>query len=145
MEKLSMSRTEAFNLMPTKHWEDMDERLVKSLKHEHLIDEDEVEAKDRELQAEYGAAQLKSVFNPRYIRDRSGQKQRVVQRLDPGKLDPDRTVGLHPVDPDPIFREMDYVALLQDAITNAERERTKYAPHEQQKRTRRRRFTPTEN
>jgi len=144
-EKLSMSRTEAFNIMSPKNWEDMDDRLVKSLKHDQLIDEDEVEAKERELHAEYGATQLKSVFRPRFIRDRSGQKQRVVQRLDPGKLNPDRGVDLHPVEPDPVQREMDYVALLQDAISNAERERTKYMPHDQRLKTRnRRRFSPTE-
>ena len=147
-EKFSMTRAAAFNIMPQKHFEEIDERLVKSMKHEQLINEDESEALDRQMDAAYGASELKNVFKTRYIRDPTGRRSRVVQRLDPNKLNPDTGVDLFPLDLAPTEKETDYVAFLQDALTNAERERTKYLPNDQRiksRRTRSNRFSPTEN
>jgi hypothetical protein len=92
--KFSVSRTEGFRIMPVTHFEKIDDRIVKTMKEEKFIDEDEEEAKQRLLEAQYGAAELRNVFNPRYMRDREGKRFRVIQKLDGKHLDKDKRVAV---------------------------------------------------
>jgi hypothetical protein len=126
--KISLSRSDAFRMMSVKHFEKMDDKLIKSMKEQKMLeDESEKESRERLLEAQFGAGDLQNVMRPRFVRSRGGKQFRLVQKLDGRHIDKDReNVGFMPVDPDLIDSETDYVNLLQNAIRNSESQRNKY-------------------
>jgi hypothetical protein len=135
-QKISLSRSEAFRQLPSKHWEQLDEKLIRSLKEDHMIeDEKEKDSRERLLEAQYGAANLRNVMQPRYMRGREGKQFRVIQKLDGVHIDRDGpSYSLFPMDPDPTEKESDMVGMLQSAVANSEAERNKYLKPEQRER-----------
>jgi hypothetical protein len=127
-QKISLSRSDAFRMMSVKHFEKMDDKLIKSMKEQKMLeDESEKESRERLLEAQFGAGDLQNVMRPRFVRSRGGKQFRLVQKLDGRHIDKDReNVGFMPVDPDLIDSETDYVNLLQNAIRNSESQRNKY-------------------
>jgi hypothetical protein len=126
--KISLSRSDAFRMMSTKHFEKMDEKLIASMKDQKMLeDESEKESRERLLEAQFGAGDLQNVMKPRFVRSRGGKQFRLVQKLDGRHIDRDKeNVGFFPVDPDQIDSEADYVNLLQNAVRHSESERNKY-------------------
>jgi hypothetical protein len=127
MQKISLSRSEAFRQLPVRTWEKIDDKLLASLKHDHMLeDESERDSRERLLESQYGATELNHVMRPRYMRDREGKNFRMVQKLDGIHIKRESGYSLYPMDPDPTEREGNTVGLLQSAITNSQAERNKY-------------------
>jgi hypothetical protein len=132
--KISLNRSAAFRSMPIRHKEGIDPRLVSSMKEDGLLeDENETASRERLLEAQYGAAALRSVMNPRYMRDREGKQFRIIQKLDGKHIDRSNGYALFPLDPDFVDKETDMVGMLQSAISNSEAERNKYLTGNQAK------------
>jgi hypothetical protein len=100
-----------------------------------LEDENEAAARERLLEAQYGASALRNVMNLRFMRDREGKQFRQVQQLDGIHMDRAKTPGfqLWPLDPDIEEKEGDMVDLLRSAALNSEKERNKYLTSDQSK------------
>jgi hypothetical protein len=135
--KLSISRSDAFRTMPLRHKiGGLDAKLISSLREDGLLeDENETTARERLLEAQYGASALRNVMNPRYMRDREGKNFKVVQQLDGVHIDRPKQPGftLWPLDPDRAEKESDMVDLLRSAVVNSEAERNKYLTRDQAK------------
>jgi hypothetical protein len=126
-QKISLSRSEAFRQLPFKQWEQLDDKLLKALKDDHMLeDESEQASRERLLEAQYGAAELSNVMRPRYMRDREGKSFRMIQKLDAVHIDREKGYSLYPMDPDEIEGETNMVGLLQSAVANSQAERNKY-------------------
>jgi hypothetical protein len=133
--ELSMSRTEGFRALPVKQWENLDNKLIESMKHEQLINEDDNAAKDRLLEAQFGAANLRNVFKPKHTKSKEGKRFQVVQKLDGTHIDrPADDEEYYPLNPDMVEKETDYVGFLQQSLANADRLKNKYLTAGQVKR-----------
>jgi hypothetical protein len=137
--KISLSRSEAFRSMPIRHTTGLDAKLMSSMREDGMLeDEKETESRDRLLEAQYGAAELRHVMNPRYMRGAEGKHFRLVQKLDGQHIDRMATGNaLYPLDPDSWEKEDDMVGMLQSAVANSEAERNKYLGGERKSKTRR--------
>jgi hypothetical protein len=133
--KVSISRSDAFRTMPIRHrMGGLDEKLVASMREDGMLeDENETASRERLLEAQYGAQNLRHVLNPRYMRDREGKNFKVVQQLDGIHIDRPHRQGyqLWPLDPDIEEKESDMVNMLRSAVTNSEAERNKYLTNDQ--------------
>jgi superfamily II RNA helicase len=134
--KISISRSDAFRSMPLRHkMGGMDKKLLSSLKEDGMLeDENETAARERLLEAQYGASALRNVMNPRFMRDREGKQFRQVQQLDGVHIDrAKKGYELWPLDPDSFEKEGDMVDLLRSAVLNSEKERNKYLTADESK------------
>jgi hypothetical protein len=138
--KISLSRSEAFRSMPIRHkMGALDDKLMSSMREDGMLeDEKETEARDRLLESQYGAEELRHVMNPRYLRGSEGRHFRLIQKLDGQHIDRMSTgYALYPMDPDSWEKESDMVGMLQSAVANSEGERNKYLGGERKSKTRR--------
>jgi hypothetical protein len=120
--------------MPIRHrMGGLDDKLIASLRADGMLEvENETASRERLLEAQYGAENLRHVLNPRYIRDREGKQFKIVQQLDGIHIDPSlQGHQLWPMDPDIEEKESDMVNNLRSAVTNSERERNKYLTNDQ--------------
>jgi hypothetical protein len=135
--KISISRSDAFRSMPIRHKTGgLDAKLLSSLKENGMLeDENETAARERLLEAQYGASALRNVMNPRFMRNKEGKQFRQVQQLDGVHIDRAKTPGfqLWPTDPDIEEKEGDSVDLLRSAVLNSEKERNKYLTADESK------------
>jgi hypothetical protein len=112
----------------------LDDKLIASLRADGMLEvENETASRERLLEAQYGAENLRHVLNPRYMRDREGKQFKIVQQLDGIHIDRPSLQGhqLWPMDPDIEEKESDMVNNLRSAVTNSERERNKYLTNDQ--------------
>jgi hypothetical protein len=121
--------------MPLRHSQGLDPKLVSSMRHDGLLeDEKEKDSRERLLEAQYGAANLRGLMNARYLRGAGGKSFRTYQKLDGIHMDKPRSnVGVIPLDPDYVEKESDMVRLLQDSVSNSEALRNKYLTGDQGK------------
>ena len=133
--KISISRSDAYRTMPIRHrMGGLDDKLIASMREDGMLeDENETASRERLLEAQYGAENLRHVLNPRYMRDREGKQFKIVQQLDGIHIDrPNRQAHqLWPMDPDIEEKESDMVDMLRSAVTNSEAERNKYLTNDQ--------------
>ena len=133
--KISISRSDAYRTMPIRHrMGGLDDKLIASLRADGMLeDENETASRERLLEAQYGAENLRHVLNPRYMRDREGKQFKIVQQLDGIHIDRPNLQGhqLWPMDPDVEEKESDMVDMLRSAVTNSEAERNKYLTNDQ--------------
>jgi hypothetical protein len=133
--QISMSRTDGFRSLPIKQFENLDNKLIETMKYEQLINEDEVASKNRMLEVQFGPENLRNVFNPKFTKSREGKSFQIVQKLDGKHIDrPSDDEDYYPLNPDMVEKEMDYVGFLKQAMGNADRMKNKYLTSEQVRR-----------
>ena len=127
MDKLSTSRSDAFKVLPLRHLEKLDDKLIESLKHDKIIkiDENDKKARDRIVEAQFGLTDLPTQLRPRFARGKGGKRYRVISQLSPMMDGIDEQIN-YPIDPDAMELEETYEDVLRNAIANSERQRNKY-------------------
>ena len=68
-QKISISRSDAFRVMPIRHrMGGLDEKLVASMREDGMLeDENETASRERLLEAQYGAQNLHHVLKPHQV------------------------------------------------------------------------------
>lgn len=126
---ISMSKSQAFNTFPVMNMEKIDDKVLKSLQKEGLLQsQDDKLARERQLEEKFG--NLNRILKPRFMRGKDGKKFRVYTETDATTIDGDNknNYNLFPTNPDIQDREMDYVKVLQSAVQQSENTRNKYMP-----------------